>query len=535
MKDPFYIRPYRSRGRPRLKYVGIERSTGKKRFFESHRESKRWAHVRNTQAGRHGTEAAISAELAAVARRGERELEQYGEGLVEAIACRLAFHQQRARSCAIDQLFAELAESKRSAGCSAIRVSFIKLGGRRLAEFAEKRGLKLVSDFSDTDIREFLDGLLSSSPCTWNNNRELISTAFNYAKKRGYISENVVKKIDPRKIVRKPIEYFEPNEAAKLLAACTSNILPGAALQLFAGLRKEEVVKLNWSDVHLWNKPKQDKLGNYYGVVNIPAAVAKDRDRRPIKIRTNLAAWLLPFAKPNSRVVTDYNRGLTKACKRAGILRKRNALRHSYATYHCAYFNDPNRLMWDMGHESLSITAKHYLNFGVSDEDAAAYWQIAPFSRPETLNIFAFKPESYWWFRRVENIAEGNWIVGITNFERHFCLGSHGRAYHWFKMPGLSRPPDDRYHIPTWRSLLEQRGLKHNIASKLYYVVWRSSPQIHTRELRKGFASLAEAEKFGDEDNQELLAKEVHLADIANVIDFSAAPQAKASDQLISA
>ena len=392
----------------------------KSEFFKTKAEAKGWLDFKIIERKCHGSEADISTELRIIALRGKEELALYGDTVAHAIACRIAFHKERERSCTIPQLFAKVVDAKRLKGCSHVHLGLIKSVGRRFVEFAEKRGLKLASDFAPTNILEFLHMLPGESNHTWNNNRQVLATVFGHGKKHGYVSENVVEKVDPKNVAQKSVEYHPPDDAAKLLAAASPNVLPGAAIQLFAGLREGEVIRLDWSDIHLWDKAKEDKHGSFYGVVNLPGEKAKTGDRRPVRIRANLAAWLRPFAKTNGRVVTDYNRGLSKACKRAGILRKKNGLRHSFGTFHLAYFGDSDALRLDIGHGSLGITHKHYLNLGVSDEDAADYWAIAPFSRPETHEIHAFKPESHWWFRKVESIAQGEWIEGPQNLARYF-------------------------------------------------------------------------------------------------------------------
>ena len=106
------------------------------------------------------------------------------------------------------------------------------------------------------------------------------------------------------------------------------------------------------------------------------------------------------------------------------------------------------------------------------------------------------------------------------------------------------RPEDDRFHIPTWRAFLEKMPSSHMIATRLYYVVSRSSPAVATSEEREDFATKSEAQKWADDCNRKLLAETLHLQDIANVIPFStlpAAPQSNVlaqeksrSDQLIS-
>jgi site-specific recombinase XerD len=539
MRAPFRVLLYRNKSRPHLKYqvVGKRNNKRVRKFCTTLAEAKTRAHLYNTEAVRHGTEAAISPELREDARECQKKLADFGKTIVEATECYLRILKERARSCEIHQLFAEFVDAKREQNCSGVHLGQIKSVGRRLAEFAEKLGIELASDFTAANIREFLATLPGKSPHTYNNNRLVLTTAFRYAEEQGYLTENVVKKIKPKRVPDKSVECYTPVEVAKLIAAASPNDILGILIQFFAGFRESEIKRIYWSDIHRWEKPQHDQLGSYFGVINLPGEKAKKGRRRPVRIRANLAAWLRLFVKMEGRVVTDYNRGVAKTCKRAGIVRKKNALRHSYGTFHAAHFGDATQLMFDMGHRSLSTTSKHYLNLGFSNEEAADYWSIAPFSRPETSNILAFKPESHWWFRKVDSIAQGEWIEGVENLARYFGV-SHGNPHHWFKMPGAPpRPEDDRFHIRTWRTFVEKRLHPKTIAAALYYVVWRSQADSLSEE-RKYFPTEAEAAKWANECNSQLLAKELRLDELANVIEFSTGPQSaerQRSHQLTSA
>ena len=67
--------------------------------------------------------------------------------------------------------------------------------------------------------------------------------------------------------------------------------LPYVAVSLFAGLRAAEVHKLDWSEIDLES-----------GHIEVTAAKSKTAKRRLVPISENLAAWLLPVAKPRGLV-----------------------------------------------------------------------------------------------------------------------------------------------------------------------------------------------------------------------------------------
>ena len=57
--------------------------------------------------------------------------------------------------------------------------------------------------------------------------------------------------------------------------------------------------------------------------------------------------------------------------------RKRNALRHSFASYFLVKTKSPERTQLNLGQQTPSVLFKHYRQV-VKAADAAAYWDIRP-------------------------------------------------------------------------------------------------------------------------------------------------------------
>jgi integrase len=69
---------------------------------------------------------------------------------------------------------------------------------------------------------------------------------------------------------------------------------------------------------------------------------------------------------------------LEEARKAAGIKQwPKNALRHSYASYHLAQFQNAAVTALELGHTNASITFKHYREL-VLPAEAARYWKLKP-------------------------------------------------------------------------------------------------------------------------------------------------------------
>lgn len=185
-------------------------------------------------------------------------------------------------------------------------------------------------------------------------------------------------------------------EFARLLEAASEKTLPYWLLGGFAGLRRAEIERLEWKDVHFDS-----------GLIEVPALKAKTASRRFVQIQPNLNVWLQPYrtrsgkvCPANLRNLLDVDRvasGIWKApaaavqafCERSGIDRATyrpsaklkawpsNGLRHSFASYHLAHFMDAARLSLELGHTSQDIIFRHYREL-VKPDQGAKYWNVCP-------------------------------------------------------------------------------------------------------------------------------------------------------------
>ena len=101
------------------------------------------------------------------------------------------------------------------------------------------------------------------------------------------------------------------------------------AIGLFAGLRRAELERLEWSEVDLDGKH-----------IKVAASKAKTARRRLVTIEPNLAAWLGPFSD-RAGLVTPNNlrRRLATVRTVVGLGEwPENCFRHSFGSYHVAAF-----------------------------------------------------------------------------------------------------------------------------------------------------------------------------------------------------
>ncbi len=223
---------------------------------------------------------------------------------------------------------------------------------------------------------------IGGSPRTFNNYRNALVTLFRFAKKKEWLDEakiTAAERVDREDDEGKEIAIFTPKEMEKLLKASPADLRTWLLLGGFAGLRTEEVCRLDWRDVRL-----QDNF------IEITAAKAKTASRRIVPISTNLAAWLAPIAKKSGPVFVGRHPGdSTEALsKKAGVDWKINALRHSYISYRVAEIQDVAKVALEAGN-SPAMVFGNYRQL-VTPTQATEWFAIMPPAKAKKGKIIEF-------------------------------------------------------------------------------------------------------------------------------------------------
>ena len=201
--------------------------------------------------------------------------------------------------------------------------------------------------------RSTIDGVLAK-----------IGLFFNWCVREKYISANPTKGVmRPRRDESEPC-IFSPYEVARLLSvSCYKDpkLLPYLTLGLFAGVRPEETMRLNWNNI------------TEHGI-NISGHKAKTRQRRFVTIADNLAAWL----KLRGNLPPQNRQKRLEAIRRtADVTWGHDIMRHTFASYHLAYHGSPDRTAHELGHRDTNMLFRHYRQL-VTKEDAEKFWAICP-------------------------------------------------------------------------------------------------------------------------------------------------------------
>jgi integrase len=302
-------------------------------------------------------------------------LKPFGKSVREAVAFYLPHLQAANRTCTPSELAQEFTKAKKRDGASPRYLSDLQ---SRLGQFAKAFDERKVAEITTAEIDDWLRSL-DVSATTRNNFRRVLMVAFNYAKGRGYAAANPAAETAKARQIEGTIGILTVKQTAALLEAASSDLVPFIAIAAFAGLRRAELERLDWSDVDL------DEAQ-----ITVSPEKAKSARRRYVKIRENLEAWLRPFAKDTGPICpSDYRELFDAARKAAGIDDwPQNALRHGFASYGLAHFKDGAALALEMGHSNAYIVFRHYRHL-VKAKDAAKYWKLKPSTKPSNVVKFS--------------------------------------------------------------------------------------------------------------------------------------------------
>jgi integrase len=228
-----------------------------------------------------------------------------------------------------------------------------------------------VTDVTSATIQGFLTAMKASER-TKKNCRDVLRAFFKWCAARGYLSKTAPDDLMEHVPVYRnkrigKIEIFTAEQMSALVEKADHRLLPYLVIGAFAGLRGEEIKRLDWSEIDLAD-----------GFIEVAADKAKTNTRRLVPIKENLKAWLLPVAKERGPVCPFKNvvNQLMQLAATANVEWKKNALRHSFISYRVAECADVPRVADESGN-SPAIIRTNYLQ-RVKPKQAQAWFGILP-------------------------------------------------------------------------------------------------------------------------------------------------------------
>jgi integrase len=240
-----------------------------------------------------------------------------------------------------------------------------------------------VNQLTPDDVQAFFEKRLAGlSPRSHNNFLRTIRTFLRFGQNHGWLSKeaDLLARVEKRSEKPTPVEIFTPAELATLLKHAATEFAPCLALAAFAGLRSEEILRLDWSDVE--RRP---------GFIEVAAHKAKTAARRIVPLSDNLARWLAVAPRNGARVWQRskdcFFHAMRDTAAAAKIKWAQNSLRHSFISYRLAEIQDVNRVALEAGN-SPQMIFRHYRELA-TPEQARTWFSIAPPASNKVIAISA--------------------------------------------------------------------------------------------------------------------------------------------------
>ena len=281
----------------------------------------------------------------------------------------------------VHQVVTEFITAKRNAGR---KDSYLDIQKYVLSNvFAGAFGVRKIHEVTAPEI----DAWMNAKPWAMRTRLNYFSdirNLFGFAVRRGYRPTNPIAQIEKPTVTETSPGVLTIAQASSLLNVCASGeaeMLPAVAIGLFAGLRTEELDQLDWRHVDLSESN-----------IHVPPEVAKTREGRDVEIHPTLRAWLLPLSRAEGKLAPakSYDWRLAQKATAAGIADwPKNALRHSFASYHFAHLKNAPLTSAMLGHHSSTQTFEKRYKKRVTPSDAGKFWNLLPVREGKVVRLAA--------------------------------------------------------------------------------------------------------------------------------------------------
>ena len=324
----------------------------------------------------HGSNAAaIRPSLAEDATLAADLLKPWNASLLEAARAYVADREREVASVPVTEATAAFLLS-----CDGLRDRTIDGYRQICARLDRELGDRLLASITAEDIAKAAE--LGNAGTASLNRYRCARTFWRWSAKRKWCNEEIFVSVQaPRVSTEGEITLLSIAESTALLAAAEKHFpqaVASYALQLFAGIRVEEITRLEAAHV----SPSG---------IDLPASVAKKSRRRHITPSSTLAAWLAvyPFEP------CDRWQEVNAACRRlagwdvASRLLKtppkptrgawpQNVMRHTFASYAIAAGVPLDEMLFSFGHTGgTALLRQHYVG-RASKKEALAYFASMP-------------------------------------------------------------------------------------------------------------------------------------------------------------
>ncbi len=255
-----------------------------------------------------------------------------------------------------------------------------------LNEFAAFLPGHFVCALTKEHLNTYIGNFKALSAKSRNDRRAIVKQFLGWCVQKDYLSttHRLLEAVDFKSEDqdRPDIDFYRPKELRDMLNAADAELQPVIALGGLAGLRREEILRLDWSAV--WRVKKK---------IEISKRIAKGRKRRLVSVGPALAKWLRDCRNATGPVwgksADALEEALAKVRNENNIPSRRNGLRHAFVTFHMAMHCNENLTAAEAGN-TPQIIHDHYRGLATRSE-ALKWFRVRPPNKAANAKILSLK------------------------------------------------------------------------------------------------------------------------------------------------
>lgn len=297
----------------------------------------------------------------------------------QCLLAQLAVEQKRSASPTIKEAAAQfIAQRQRDVDHDELAARSLVELRHSMTHLVSKVGDLALVDLDVEQVTRFLDQLPRCSLRTRKNRCLKLSSFMAFCRSKRWINSNPCAGIKV-KVPHHDVVLLSVDQCRQLLRNAEASehhaiLVPYVSTCLFAGLRPFECRQLDWSNVNLQTNH-----------IFVEASTSKRRESRYVRIEPTLSQWLSRYTKPSGRICgPNFRRQWDSVIKAAGYNAEQpwpqDCMRHSYASYWLALYEDRPRLSELMGN-SVGVIRRHYRQ-PVTKAEAQRFFALSPGAAP---------------------------------------------------------------------------------------------------------------------------------------------------------
>lgn len=262
----------------------------------------------------------------------------------------------------------------------------------KMRRLDKKFGKRILQEITTLEIEKYKSRRSNDiGPAALNGELRLIKHLYSKAIEWEKAKENPARAVKLLKGEKSRVRFLSPDEVKTLLSNCVDHLEPIVTLALHSGMRKSEILGLQWSQVNF------DQ-----GIITV--LDSKNHERRDIPMDQTVKAMLQEnqrngdyvFSDQTGNRFTSFQHSFETARKKSGIEDFHfHDLRHTFASHLVMQGIDIMTVKELMGHKTLDMTLR-YAHLAPDHKTKAITILDRVFGKVETTNVIDLQEKMRW-------------------------------------------------------------------------------------------------------------------------------------------